>query len=209
MILSVALTGTIGAGKSQIGNSFAKLLKAEFIKTDDISRHLMEKGQQGYIIFVQRYGDTYLDCKGDVERKKLRRALTYSAEVKENLEGILHPLIKKEILKISSENKKSCQSSIFEIPLLFEKGWCDLFDLSVAVYADRVVNKKRLMDRDGIDEEYAEKLLNIQMRAEQKAALADVIIDNSKSYEETMVQLVTLTQNVKNILKAKNSKKIH
>ncbi len=205
MAFCIAITGTIGAGKSLVGADLAESLQADLVKADDLARCLMEKGRQGYNSFVDCYGNAYLDAKGEIDRKKLRKAITLSTAIKKKLEELLHPPVKEEILKICSEKRSIGKHVIFEIPLLFEVGWQEHFDLIIAVYTDRTVNKKRLMDRDNIDEGYVEKLLNLQMSAEQKAELSDVVINNSKSYEETRAQLVALAGEIKE----KNSKKMH
>ncbi len=189
----IAITGTISAGKSRTAERLAQLMDCELVKADDLARRLMEPGQPGYQGVMDGFGSLYLDSYGRIDRRKLRLAIMDSDEARRKLEGIMFPLIKDQI---DAARLSAAGDIIFEIPLLFEAGWQADFDLVIAVYTEQLTALKRLMKRDGVTKKQAERLLAMQMTSEQKAALADEVIDNSGLFRQTAGQLERLAENL-------------
>lgn len=192
--MNIAVTGTIGAGKSRVVKTLSYITSGKVVDTDKLCHQLMQPGQSGYQKFVEKYGEQYLSADGRVNRESLKLALVDVPDIKEQLEAILHPLVKEIIsteIDIADTHGKFC---FYEIPLLFEVGWQEYFDTTIAVYVDKESGINRLIERDGISEKYAKKLIALQMSSTEKANLADLIIDNSGSYIKTIFHILQTVQ---------------
>lgn len=180
----IGLTGSIATGKSQV----SKYLKGKGIKVVDadlIARDVANyKSVKNKIKKV--FGDD-LYINDQLDRKKLAEIIFAKKIHRQKLNDIMHPEIYKEINK----KTRGKEDLVFvDIPLLFEnedvnKKYGLEFDEIWLVYVDRETQIKRLMDRDGISREYAEKKINSQIPVEEKRKKANVIIDNSGTLEET------------------------
>lgn len=184
----IGLTGSIATGKSQVSNYLKdkgiKVVDADLIARDVVDITIVKdeiKKTFGKNIYINE----------NLDRKKLAE-IVFSSDKKRNiLNDIMHPHIYKIIL---DEIKNSKDLIFVDIPLLFEnedinKKYGLEFDEIWLVYVDRETQIKRLMNRDGISREYAEKKINSQISVEEKRKKADVIIDNSGSLEETFAQV--------------------
>ena len=198
--MNIAVTGTIGAGKSRVTKTLSYITNGKVVDSDKLCHQLMQPGQSGYQAFVNKYGKQYLSEDGLVNRQSLRIALVDVPDIKKQIEGILHPLVKEIILREIGKSKSKGSFCFFEIPLLFEVGWQDYFDITIAVYVDEQTGIKRLMDRDGINEKIAKKLIALQMSSSEKANSASLIIDNSGSYLKTTFQILKTAQLLRSCL---------
>lgn len=192
--MNIAVTGSIGAGKSRVTRTLSYITNGKVIDSDKLCHQLMQPGLSGYQAFVGKYGKQYLSEDGLVNRQSLRLALVDIPDIKIQLEAILHPLVKEIILHEIYESKSKGTFCFFEIPLLFEVGWQDYFDTTIAVYVDEQIGINRLMNRDGIDQKYANKLINLQLSSSEKANRASLTIDNSGSYIKTIFQILQTVQ---------------
>ena len=184
----IGLTGSIATGKSQV----SKYLKDKGIKVVDadlIARDVANyKSVKNKIKKV--FGDD-LYINDQLDRKKLAEIIFANKIHRQKLNDIMHPEIYKEINK----KTRGKEDLVFvDIPLLFEnedinKKYGLEFDEIWLVYVDRETQIKRLMKRDEISREYAEKKINSQIPIEEKRKKADVIIDNSGTLEETFKQV--------------------
>ena len=175
----IGLTGSIATGKSQV----SKYLKDKGIKVVDadlIARDVANYKSVKNKIKKEFGDDLYIN--EIIFAKKIHR---------QKLNDIMHPEIYKEINK----KTRGKEDLVFvDVPLLFEnedinKKYGLDFDEIWLVYVDRETQIKRLMDRDGISRDYAEKKINSQISVEDKRKKADVIIDNSGTLEETFAQV--------------------
>lgn len=184
----IGLTGSIATGKSQV----SKYLKDKGIKVVDadlIARDVANYKSVKNKIKKVFGDDLYIDDQ--LDRKKLAEIIFANKIHRQELNDIMHPEIYKEINK----KTRGKEDLVFvDIPLLFEnedinKKYGLDFDEIWLVYVDRETQIKRLMDRDRISREYAEKKINSQISVEEKRKKADVIIDNSGTLEETFAQV--------------------
>jgi len=190
--LRVCLTGTIGSGKSRILAAFGKMLNSQIVQADQIARELMQIGAPGYVLFCEKFSDSYLLENGSLDRQKLKKAISDNPLLKEEVEEILHPLIRQHLLDIKPSEEYLQEMMIYEVPLLFEVGWQSDFDVVISVYVHYRQGRERLMVRDSIDSHYADDLLALQMSSWQKAMMADMVIDNSYCFTYTMSQLLQI-----------------
>lgn len=184
----IGVTGGIGCGKSHVAKLLSELLPAPYFSSDEICREQLKKNQPGYTEFVRRFGEHFLDSFGTIDRKKLRRHIFSDDENRRKLESILHPLVRKQIMS-GYDEFKSNSPVVAEVPLLFECGWEHDFDVIICVVASEETVIERIMTRDQVDREDAERIISVQMDLAEKADRSDFTIDNSGDMSRTRHQI--------------------
>ncbi|GAA6936759.1 dephospho-CoA kinase [Helicobacter pylori] len=183
---AIALTGGIGTGKS----TTIKILESQgyqILDADKIAHQLL---QEHRFEIAQHFGSEILE-KGILNRKKLGVIVFQNASELKWLEGFLHPLIRECMLKKAYELEKNHQAYFLDIPLFFEVGGKKCYPVSkvVLIYAPRVLQIERLLERDKLKEAEILQRLACQMDIEQKRAMSDYIIDNSSSLKDLNKQV--------------------
>ncbi|MFT2774117.1 dephospho-CoA kinase [Helicobacter pylori] len=183
---AIALTGGIGTGKS----TTIKILESQgyqILDADKIAHQLL---QEHRFEIAQHFGSEILE-KGILNRKKLGAIVFQNANELKWLEDFLHPLIRECILQKAHELEKNHQAYFLDIPLFFEVGGKKCYPVSkvVLVYAPRVLQIERLLERDKLKEAEILQRLACQMDIEQKRTMSDYIIDNSSSLKDLNKQV--------------------
>ena len=177
-MLKIGVTGSAGSGKSLVCDGFRRI-GLVVLDCDEIARQVVAPGQAAYDQVVKTFGDKIVAPDRTLDRPALRQMILTTKGSREKLESILHPVIIQETVRQMDEAIHSKQKSCaVEVPLLFELGMENLFDVVVAVTAADSTLVDRISGRDGVDRESAEKLLAIQMPQSEKARKADYIIEN-------------------------------
>lgn len=182
--IKIAITGTIGSGKSEVSNYLRD--KGYFVfDCDEENRKLLNKGELGYIKVKETFPECFIN--DDLDKAKLANLVFTDIHAKERLESIMHPLI--------LERLNQCQNDVLfaEVPLLFEVNWDKYFDYSILVISDGNIVLKRLVDR-GLDPIDAKNRINNQMSVDDKKTRTNQIIYNNGS-------LADLHNNIDNWLK--------
>lgn len=184
----IGLTGSISTGKTQVSN-YLRDRGEKVIDADLIAREVVDLGPVKEKIKKAFGNDIYKD--DELDRKALGEIVFRDKEKRQVLNEIEHP----EIYRIILEEVKNSNGRVFvDIPLLFESQHLNErygldFDEVWLVYVNRETQVKRLIKRDRISRGYALEKINSQMSVEDKKIMADVIIDNSGSLEETFKQV--------------------
>ncbi|HEX7051478.1 MAG TPA: dephospho-CoA kinase [Longimicrobiales bacterium] len=183
-MLRVGLTGNIGAGKSSVARVWRRL-GAPVIDADALARRAVEPGTPGFAAVVRAFGDAVLDAEGRLDRAALRRRVFSDPDARKRLEAIIHP----EVARLREEAEARLRAAgativVHEIPLLFEVGMAEEFDVIVLVDAPAPLRLRRLARDRGLDEAEARRMIEAQMPAGEKRARADIIIDNTGSPEQ-------------------------
>ena len=180
-MLSVALTGNIASGKSEVARRFAEL-GATVIDADVLAREVVEPGEPAWRDIVARWGRGILLPDERIDRAKLRQIVFADPKEREALERITHPRIgarRQELLREARERGVKVVVSV--IPLLFEKGMEGEFDCVVLVDAPEEVRLARLKEYRGLSDSEAREMIEAQMRSHRKQRRADHVIDNEGS----------------------------
>lgn len=190
---AVALTGGIASGKSTVCN-LLKLYGLRIIDADLIAREMLDKEAAE---IAKLFGREYLQ-EGRVDRKALGRLVFSDEEARRVLENFLHPKIREEIIHQSREQDALKGPYIVDIPLFFETGSYPIEEV-VVVYAPRDIQKRRLMEREGLSEEEAEARLNAQMDIEEKRKRATWVIDNRGNLKELQRETERIFNEITNL----------
>ncbi|MBP2650642.1 MAG: coaE [Firmicutes bacterium] len=185
----VGLTGGIACGKSTVSNIMENF-GAVIIDADKLARQVVEPGQPAWRLIVEWLGQGFLADNQELDRKKLGELVFSDDVARLRLEEITHPCIKAVIfnsLAIAGDN--GYKVAVLDVPLLFETGWNKHTDINWLVWVDRKTQLERLIKRDNLTISQAESRIAAQMSLEQKLRLADIVIDNSKSVEDTWRQV--------------------
>ena len=191
-MLKIAITGNIAAGKTQVEKILANQFKV--FDTDKIAHEKLNdlKEFYGYDVFTN----------GIVDRKKLGELVFNNPELKIKLENIIHPLIKKEVLKIFEEN--SNDDVIFvSVPLLFETDFYKLFDKILFVAANENIRLERLQKRNNLSRSEALLRIRAQMSQEEKIKRADFIIENNSTPEDLEKKVLIFIRELHSLIQFK------
>lgn len=189
MSLVIGLTGGIASGKSTVSNML-KELNITVVDADIEARLAVEKGEPAYQKIIGEFGYDILLDNEEIDRQKLGSIIFHDAEKRQLLNSIVHPEVRNRMNnKIESAVKGGEQVVVLDIPLLFESKLTHMVEKTILVYVDRDVQLKRLMERNSLSLAEAEARINSQMPLSEKVALADAVIDNNGSMDETKKQL--------------------
>jgi dephospho-CoA kinase len=187
-MIKIALTGSIGMGKSTVAAMFAEAGIPVFDADAEVRRM---QGYGGSLVedIDRRFPGTMID--GAIDRDLLAARVLADRDELAALEFIVHPavaLARERFL----ENNRGAPALLFEIPLLFETRGESAFDKVIVVSAPAAVQRERVMRRESMTADKLDQLLARQMADEQKKERADFVIDTSGSHEETRAQVRTI-----------------
>jgi dephospho-CoA kinase len=143
--VAVAITGGIGAGKSEALAAFARL-GAATVSSDEIVHHLLRADEQVKRAIVEHLGEGVLDEEGDIDRARVAELVFADPRELAWLEGLLHPLVSREYLAWREQLARLPNPPdvcVTEVPLLYEAGSDDRFDAVVVITAPENVRRKR------------------------------------------------------------------
>lgn len=182
----IIVTGTIGSGKSTVTALFQRN-GAFCASADEFARRVVEPGSEGLSKVVEAFGSEVLTPDGRLDRRALGQIVFTNPEKRSLLESILHPRIGELTRKTFQEALSSRQYDIliYDCPLFFETELHKTkFRSVIVVTASKEVSISRIVKRDGLTAEEAERRLEAQIPIEEKAAQADFVIENSGTLEQ-------------------------
>ena len=171
MILGI--TGGSGCGKTTLLKQ-VQALGGLVLDCDEIYHRLLREDEELLRAIEARFPGTV--SEGTLQRKKLGQLVFSDPQALEDLNRITHTAVKREVLRLLEEKPKL---AAIDAIALFEGGLGELCDVTVAVTAPREDRVKRLMAREGIPREYAEKRLDAQHSSEWFRERCDYVLDNS------------------------------
>ena len=182
-MLLVGLTGNIASGKSTVSRMLAER-GATVVDSDVLARQAVEVGTAGYDRIAARWGDAVLAPDRQLDRAALRRIVFSDPAELAELNAIVHPEVERMRARLIREAEVRGDAVVVcDIPLLFERHLAEQFDRIVLVDAPRELRLDRLVRDRGLDRSEATDMIAAQIAAEQKRALADVVIDNDGTLE--------------------------
>jgi len=187
-MLLVGLTGGIGSGKTTV----ARMLEARgavVFDADLLARDAIAAGTPGRERVLERFGPNVLAPGGDIDRDAIAAVVFADPAARRDLEAIVHP----EVRRLFAEGAEAYEDSdavvVFSAPLLVETGMHTAFEVLVVVSAPTETQVDRLLRGRGMSESAIRQRIDAQLPLEEKAAVADVLIDNEGTLEELEGQI--------------------
>lgn len=178
----IGLTGNIATGKSVV-RKMLEHLGAYGIDADSLSHRATAKGAPGYQATVDAFGKWILNADGEIDRVKLGRLAFNDAEAMARLEDIVHPLVSQAIdVMVKRASQKVI---VIEAIKLLESELRNVCDTFWVVNVPEEVQIRRLMEKRGMSKDEAAQRIHFQSEQQQKLAAANVIVQNTGSFEET------------------------
>nr|WP_218860687.1 dephospho-CoA kinase [Petropleomorpha daqingensis] len=184
--MNIGLTGGIGSGKSTVSALLAER-GAVIIDADRIAREVVEPGTPGLAAVVAAFGDAVVGPDGFLDRPALAAVVFVDPAARARLDGIVHPLVRARAAEVAAAAPPDAVL-VHDIPLLVETGQAERYDVVLVVRADHATRVARLEAR-GMAADDARARIAAQATDEQRAAVADVVLDNSGTREELASQV--------------------
>lgn len=185
----IGLTGSIASGKSTV----AKMIESyglPIVDADVVARQVVEPGTPTLKKIAEAFGPEVIAHDGSMDRAKVGSIIFHNEEMRKTLNSIIHPAIREEMLRQRDEFISFGEKNIFmDIPLLFESKLEHFVEKIIVVSVKREVQLQRLMERNGLSEKEANARIATQIPVIEKEQLADAVIHNNGTLEDTAIQL--------------------
>ena len=192
----IGLTGGIASGKSTV-SAILRQLGAHVIDADALAREIVKPHQPAWSEIVNSFGNEILQSDQTLDRKKLRKLVFDEPNARKHLEAITHPKIRRLAQeKIAEYAAAGAPLVVYEAPLLFETGVHLWLRPVILVACDPAVQKRRLRQRDNLNEAEIEQHLRAQMNLDEKRKLADYVIENNGTREDLESTVNRLVQTI-------------
>ncbi len=191
LMLKVGLTGSIAVGKSYVLSVLAELGCVTF-DADKIAHLVMQPGRPACDDLVREFGESVLAADGSIDREKLGLIVFADHARRARLNEIVHPRVIEEQNRLLAEAEARDPNGIavIDAALMIESGGYKRFDKLIVVYCDRETQIERLMRRNNITREDAERRVAAQMSSEEKLRYADYRVSTAGTFEETRQRVI-------------------
>ena len=188
----IGITGGVGAGKSLVLQLLQKHCRCRVLLADEVGNEVKLPGQPCYERLVELLGRQVLAPDGTIDRKKMAERIFADPALLEQVNGIIHPEVKRYILKQVEEERSKGEIDYFflEAALLIECGYEAVVDELWYVHADPAVRRQRLMESRGYSDEKVRQIFDSQLSEEEFRAHCRVVIENNGDIRETERQLL-------------------
>ena len=182
----IGLTGGIGCGKSTVLEIF-ETLGCLTIDTDAICHEIYESSNTFRTNIISRWGNNILDKKNNIIRKEIAKKVFSDKKELKWLNNLIHPLIFEEVEIRTNKASSDINIIIYDVPLLFEVNWENLFSIIISIWSPFAIQKERLKKRNWDSLEITNRI-NSQYSNDLKLEKADFGIVNSDSKELLLKQ---------------------
>lgn len=181
----IGLTGSFGSGKTTVAHSF-QALGANVIDADVLAHEALMAGSEVFDLIVKLFGKEIIGDDGHINRRKVSELVFHDSVKRKALEEIIHPYVFERMEEEIRESEEAIV--ILDVPLLFETGLDQRCDQTLVVTAPEETILKRLREK-GFSEPEIKARLSAQKPQEEKALLADFVIENKGSFEDAQKQV--------------------
>ncbi len=184
-MIRIALTGSIGMGKSTVAGMF-EAAGVPVFDADAVVRKLQGPGGA----LIEKIGELFPGCvrSGTLDRDCLAQIVLADRSKLAELEQIVHPAVR-DWREAFIENHRDAPALVFEIPLLFETGGEKDFDKVIVVSAPLDKQRLRVLERQGMTPAKLDSILERQMPDEEKRRRADFVVDTAGDLSTTKAQV--------------------
>ena len=194
MTLTLGITGGIGSGKTTVCKVF-RLLGTPVFEADAVAKGLYDTNHEIRSGLIQLFGEAIYTEKGNLDRKKLASLIFNDDRHLENVNELVHPVVRKEYQKWLEENK-NVPYVVHEAAILFESGFYKMMDFALLVTAPDVQRIRRVAARDGVSREMVIRRMEKQWSEEKKAKLAGKILLNDNK-NLILPEIINIDRNLK------------
>ncbi|MBI4597365.1 MAG: dephospho-CoA kinase [Candidatus Omnitrophica bacterium] len=189
-MIVIGVTGGVGMGKSTVAKMLARK-GAVVLDADALSHEAMEPKKLAWRKIVKAFGERVLNDDQTIRRQQLAAVVFRDAQQRQRLEQILHPQVLRMMKQQIQRLRRSCKVNavVVDVPLLLEAGGSGLVDALVVVTARPEVQRQRLKNAHGWTDEEIDARMAAQWDVSAKAALADVVVENSDGVDRTRTQV--------------------
>ncbi len=188
----IGLTGSIASGKSTVAKMLQEL-DLKIVDADLVARVVVEPGTETLNNIVEVFGEGILLENGGLNRSKLGEIIFHDPGKRKQLNDIIHPAIRKEMLRQRDEWLDNGEKHVvMDIPLLFESGLEHFVEKILVVSVNEDTQLIRLMERNQLTEEEAKARITSQLPISVKEKGADAVIYNNGNLENTRAQLLKI-----------------
>jgi dephospho-CoA kinase len=184
-MMRIALTGSIGMGKSTVARMF-EAAGIPVFDADAVVRNLQGPGGALVDEIGKRFPGTVEG--GLLDRERLARSVLEDPALLAELEAIVHPAVR-DASEAFIDANRDAPALLFEIPLLFETGGDEGFDKVVVVSAPAQAQRARVLERPGMSEAKFRSILSRQLPDEEKRRRADFVVDTGTDLPTTEAQV--------------------
>ncbi len=198
----IGITGGVGAGKSELLHYIEREFSAKILLADELAHKLMQPGTECYAQIREAFPDAelYLET-GSLHTGKLAAVIFSDAKKRDRLNGIVHPAVKQEILRLVEEERQNGVYSYFilEAALLIEDGYDQICDELWYICTSKEKRRSRLKESRGYSDEKIDAVFASQISEEKYRRYCKVVINNNGTLEESFHQ-------IRNALKASSDR---
>jgi dephospho-CoA kinase len=206
-MLRIGLTGTIAVGKSFVSGVLAEL-GCRVLDADQTAREVVEPGSPALVDVVETFGAGILRDDGGLDRSKLGALVFADAKKRAKLNSILHPyIIAKQDERLREWEAIDPEGiAIVDAALMIESGGYKRFDKLIVVHCRADIQLQRVMARNNLSRDEAEKRIGAQMSQEEKKKFADYLIDTSDGFEAARARVAEVYGKLRAELEGMESK---
>lgn len=190
-MLLVGLTGGIGSGKSTVAHLLERRGAVVF-DADALAREAVEPGTPGHDAVVERFGANVLAPGGELDREALASIVFADPAARRDLEAIVHPEVRRLFADGCEAYRETDRVVVFSAPLLVETGMHTAFEILVLVSVPVEAQIERLLRDRAMSEDQVRARIDAQAPLEEKAAVADIIVDNEGDLDDLEAQVDSL-----------------
>ena len=188
MIRKIALTGGIATGKTYVANRLREA-GVPIVDADALAREVVAPGSPALTAIRKRFGPDAVRRDGTMDRVRVGQIVFKDKRARLDLEAIIHPAVIKAISDFFNGLPKRTPFAVADIPLVFETGRDKEFDAIIVVAAPRETQLQRLMERNKLSKEDAERRIAAQLPIDQKVKKATYVINNVGTFDELNAQV--------------------
>lgn len=196
MIRKIALTGGIATGKSYVANRLREA-GVPMVDADVVARDVVAPGSPALAAIRRRFGPDAVRRDGTMDRIRVGQIVFKDKRARLDLEAIIHPAVIKAINDFFNALPKRTPFAVADIPLVFETGREKEFDAIIVVACPKEMQLQRLMERNKLSREDAERRIAAQLPIEQKVKKATYVINNDGTFEQLDAQVDALLATLK------------
>jgi dephospho-CoA kinase len=185
----IGLTGGIATGKSHVRAVF-EALGVPTIDADVLARDAVAPGSAAFAAVKARFGESVLDSRGGLDRRKLGDVVFADAQARKDLEQIIHPGVVDAIERwFTSLDAQAHAFAIADVPLLYEAGREKDYDAVIVTACEPATQIRRVVARDGISETEARQRIAAQLPLTEKVGRANYVIRTDGLVANTNAQV--------------------